>query len=580
MPQPTTPSFAVRRGYQPQQVAPSPANQEVQGYNSLIRAMLREIDGCKSKLEKKISPATAYVSIESKYQHILDETRVPGVSSPETTPTTLTSKRTSQKIAEQARRNRINNALQQLEALMPPTFIQDQKSQRLAGSSVTVDEAEKPGNHFFGKAFMVETAIQYINELRTCLEGLDTSARIFVPAALVFERGHHKIQEQGRRNRINVALKGLESMIPSEFIQARLAKNKAISGFKSEGNIDDKFVAPACSKASILEMANDYIRELQRDLEDKSETLALRLMPPRAPSPDGRTETPDKESRSGTASPSDDQKEEDSGSASKLMPSIDGDAISDANLPSPQDPLSLSNPGLYEAETRRTPLEGSEISQSNIVDSMASSRRPPVDAVSVKDGGKAFAGKVETQHSSSKDEIRPPPVDLGETSQTPNSREDFGTSLNLNDMQFQFLDSWVEPPRDDWLTRPLLEGYSELEDDDLQGDTILPNLRKDVKGEVQVHKADGLAWKPDRHRHKRRFSTIDNNSPSPMIFEPLIEKHQKRSENTTSQDILLGKSNQEFPEDFTDSPWPSSLEKALERWTNLKQYEFNTEIVG
>lgn len=215
----------------------------------------------------EISPDTAYVSMKSNYQHIIDGTQAPGVSFPETTSTTLTPKRTSQKIAEQGRRNRINNALQELEALMPPTFIQDQKRQRLARSSVTVDETEKPGNHFFGKAFLVAAGFQYINELRRCLEGSDTSARMFVPAPLIFERGPHKFHEQGRRNRLNVALKEIESMIPSEFIKARLAKDKSISGAKSGGDTDDKFMTQARSKASILEMAKDYIRQLQRNLE-------------------------------------------------------------------------------------------------------------------------------------------------------------------------------------------------------------------------------------------------------------------------------------------------------------------------
>lgn len=52
IPQPTTPAFSVQTPYQSQPLAPIPANKEVQDYNSLIRAMLREIDGCKSKLEK------------------------------------------------------------------------------------------------------------------------------------------------------------------------------------------------------------------------------------------------------------------------------------------------------------------------------------------------------------------------------------------------------------------------------------------------------------------------------------------------------------------------------------------------
>lgn len=184
--------------------------------------------------------------------------------------------------------------------------------------------------------------------------------------------------------------------------------------------------------------------------------------------------------------------------------------------------------------------------------------------------------KVEPQHSSSEDDPRPPPVDSCETQHIPTPCEDFGTFLDLNDMQFESLDSWAGSPRDDWLTSPWFEAYSGIEDDDLQGDTVLPNLGKDIKDQVQMHKANGLAWKPHGPRRKGRFSTIDNNSPSTTIFEPLIEKHQKESGNSISQDIPLGTSNQEFTEYFPNSPWPNSLEKALERWTYLKQYEIDT----
>ena len=57
---------------------------------------------------------------KSNYQNILEGTHLPGVSYPEALSTNLTSKRTSHKIAEQGRRNRINNALQEIASLLPP----------------------------------------------------------------------------------------------------------------------------------------------------------------------------------------------------------------------------------------------------------------------------------------------------------------------------------------------------------------------------------------------------------------------------------------------------------------------------
>lgn len=56
---------------------------------------------------------------KSNYQNILDGTHVPGVTYPEALSTNLTSKRTSHKIAEQGRRNRINMALQEMQSLLP-----------------------------------------------------------------------------------------------------------------------------------------------------------------------------------------------------------------------------------------------------------------------------------------------------------------------------------------------------------------------------------------------------------------------------------------------------------------------------
>ncbi|TKX27569.1 putative phosphorus acquisition-controlling protein [Elsinoe australis] len=57
---------------------------------------------------------------KSNYTHLLEGTLLPGVSYPDSLSSGLTSKRTSHKIAEQGRRNRINEALKEMQALLPP----------------------------------------------------------------------------------------------------------------------------------------------------------------------------------------------------------------------------------------------------------------------------------------------------------------------------------------------------------------------------------------------------------------------------------------------------------------------------
>jgi hypothetical protein len=276
-----------------------------------------------------------------------------------------------------------------------------------------------------------------------------------------------------------------------------------------------------------------------------------------------------------------------------------------ARLMPPQAPSSLRNPKLHEAETRRTPHEGSEISQSNVAEGINSSPKPPVNAFSINDKGKAVVGKVETQHSTSKD---PPLVDLCKTPQASDPCEDFGNFLDLGDLKFGFPDFGVESSQnatnhfdiaefanalekeDDLDPRPQV--HSGSKDDDLQGSTILPKFENEVDPQSQSYQVHGSTRKPHQSTckdgwiennsrgQKRRFSPSDTDSPSAMILERPIRKHQKRSEKITSQDILLGMPSQKYSEDVTDPLWPNTLEKALERWTNLKQNEINTDVIG
>ena len=88
------------------------------------------------------------------------------------------------------------------------------------------------------------------------------------------KRTNHKLAEQGRRNRINTALKEIESLIPSEFVQARQAKESAVSGTKPAEKEKDKVSNQAISKASAVEMAIDYIKALKKSLDETAAKLA------------------------------------------------------------------------------------------------------------------------------------------------------------------------------------------------------------------------------------------------------------------------------------------------------------------
>lgn len=87
------------------------------------------------------------------------------------------------------------------------------------------------------------------------------------------KRTNHKLAEQGRRNRINSALKEIEALVPPDFVQARLAKEAALTGTKPGDKEKDKATNQAISKASAVEMAIDYIKSLQKSLKETNEKL-------------------------------------------------------------------------------------------------------------------------------------------------------------------------------------------------------------------------------------------------------------------------------------------------------------------
>ncbi|OBT72239.1 hypothetical protein VF21_08164 [Pseudogymnoascus sp. 05NY08] len=115
--------------------------------------------------------ASLLLATKSNYQNILEGTHLPGVSYPTELSTNLTSKRTSHKIAEQGRRNRINSALQEIATLLPGSAA--------AGSGSGDAEGGDGGDGAGGKnqqqsssskASTVEHAIEYIKALREEVE--------------------------------------------------------------------------------------------------------------------------------------------------------------------------------------------------------------------------------------------------------------------------------------------------------------------------------------------------------------------------------------------------------------------------
>jgi hypothetical protein len=114
--------------------------------------------------------ASLLLASKSNYQNILEGTHLPGVSYPTELSTNLTSKRTSHKIAEQGRRNRINSALQEIATLLPKGSGKDSGGEK-SGSG----EGGENGNGKGGvqsansKASTVELAIDYIKQLQTDL---------------------------------------------------------------------------------------------------------------------------------------------------------------------------------------------------------------------------------------------------------------------------------------------------------------------------------------------------------------------------------------------------------------------------
>jgi len=119
------------------------------------------------------------LATKSNYQNLIEGNTLPGVSYPADLSMNLTSKRTSHKLAEQGRRNRINTALQELAALIPANFSAVKDASHSSGdgegASPEAEDGEKktggktpstPNNQSSSKAATVEQATAYIKVMQ------------------------------------------------------------------------------------------------------------------------------------------------------------------------------------------------------------------------------------------------------------------------------------------------------------------------------------------------------------------------------------------------------------------------------
>ena len=95
------------------------------------------------------------------------------------------------------------------------------------------------------------------------------------------KRTNHKLAEQGRRNRINSALKEIETLLPPGFAAEKCKDRPDNADGGANGNSSgskDKAGNQTVSKASTVEMAIDYIKALRSELDKTKEKLKAAQM--------------------------------------------------------------------------------------------------------------------------------------------------------------------------------------------------------------------------------------------------------------------------------------------------------------
>lgn len=145
----------------------------------------RNTEKCSGDSSVRSDTAPIILVPKRNYQNLLDETHLRGVSYPTELSQKPTPKRTSQSLAEQGRRKRLNSALQELTTLLPKGCKKDSAGEKNSGQDRNPREGDKGGSSCSGgtawaasKASIVESAIEYIKQLKDDMDDANKRVRV------------------------------------------------------------------------------------------------------------------------------------------------------------------------------------------------------------------------------------------------------------------------------------------------------------------------------------------------------------------------------------------------------------------
>lgn len=170
------------------EIIPSPVPTQPRAAAALISQQSpTQAANCTSTSQKAFTAPIIHAP-KRKFQYLLDESYFCDVSNPTEHSRELTSKRTSQSVAEKGRRERMKSALQELANLLPKTCKNDSAGEKNSGQDGDPGEGDKSSGGGGGAAWanhsvvsiasMIESAIEYIRQLKKEVE--DASERVRV----------------------------------------------------------------------------------------------------------------------------------------------------------------------------------------------------------------------------------------------------------------------------------------------------------------------------------------------------------------------------------------------------------------
>ena len=194
---------------------------------------------------------TLLLASKSNYQNILDGTGIPGVHYPEALSKNLNSKRTSHKIAEQGRRNRINTALQEMQSLLPTP-----PSSQPSSASVSALELSKSVN----KAYNQDDADAAVEDDTEC-----GKRKLPNDTNVDFGRSQQQQREKQLTKNLSPATSATNSTsAPSVPAPSSSASSSTITSLQQN------------SKAATIESAIEYIKVLKREARERDLLLEKR----------------------------------------------------------------------------------------------------------------------------------------------------------------------------------------------------------------------------------------------------------------------------------------------------------------